>query len=394
MEEYIEKLNQLIALKRNKSHKITKKEQMEYISAWSELVAADNGFSERAEQYYYDGFTITGAQPFVKWMLSSGEKIAALNSLFNGLIFGKDNPSTFRVLISTLAQLIKEKNIESELICPLIERIPTFSKNKNNQTIGDGHRAILKYFIGKIGDPSLLPVLSDLDLRPISIDSFIAVFDELIDRLDESSLSKKDAQSLINIKRWLHPDTVNDDRINKTSDNQQGISLPEESNPYDHIAKILNEAITISEKLHKASNDTENKCSYLQREIENLKNQLQTTQRKGSALEEQLADRSNQISELNSTIKHLNETVQEMTSAIEVKDQEIILRTQMMDALSRDRAKQSDEHLHRLASKLKLEYRDFIDAKELPMDRDLGENMREQLKNIFSILINAGIKLD
>ena len=66
----------------------------------------------------------------------------------------------------------------------------------------------------------------------------------------------------------------------------------------------------------------------------------------------------------------------------------------MIEALSRDRAKQSDEQLHRLASTLKVEYRDFKDAETLTMDCDLGENIREQLKNVFSILIKAGIKLD
>ena len=68
-------------------------------------------------------------------------------------------------------------------------------------------------------------------------------------------------------------------------------------------------------------------------------------------------------------------------------------RMKMMEALSRDRAKQSDEAIHRLSSKLKVEYRDFMDAIDIPMDSDLGENMREQLKNVFSVLIKAGITM-
>lgn len=66
----------------------------------------------------------------------------------------------------------------------------------------------------------------------------------------------------------------------------------------------------------------------------------------------------------------------------------------MMEALSRDRSRQSDEQLKRLSSSLKVEYRDYKDAEALAMDCDLGENMREQLKNIFAILIKAGIELD
>ena len=35
MENYIEKLDELIALKKNKGHKITKKESEEFVAAWS-----------------------------------------------------------------------------------------------------------------------------------------------------------------------------------------------------------------------------------------------------------------------------------------------------------------------------------------------------------------------
>ena len=71
MENYIEKLDELIALKKNKGHKITKKESEEFVSAWSELIAAEGGFSEKAEQYFYDGFIFAGAKPFVNWVLLS-----------------------------------------------------------------------------------------------------------------------------------------------------------------------------------------------------------------------------------------------------------------------------------------------------------------------------------
>ena len=109
MENYIEKLDELIALKKNKGHKITKKESEEFVAAWSELIEAEGGFSEKAEQYFYDGFIFAGAKPFVNWVLLSEDKFSALDALFKGRVFGKDTASTFRVLISTLTQLMKEK---------------------------------------------------------------------------------------------------------------------------------------------------------------------------------------------------------------------------------------------------------------------------------------------
>lgn len=419
MESYIKKLDQLIELKKNKGHKITKKESEEFASAWSELIAAEGGFSKTVEQYFYDGFIFAGAKPFVQWVLLSEEKYPALDSLFKGSLFGKDTASTFRVLVSTLALLIKEKLEDKNLVCPLIKRIPSYSKNKENKTIGDGHRVILKYFVSEIDDASGLPALSDLDLKPVFINSFISLFDELLSRLDVNALPKKDVQTLASVNRWLHPGTIEGDPLKKDSEpeqpeckgqtkesfvytaQQERESPCPNKNPYDQLVSILNEAITLSGNLRNTSKNSERKCialqetiAGLQREVETLNVQLKASRQRESVLEEQLADRSSQIACLNLKAKSLEETIQKLSSEIEARDQEISQRSQMIEALSRDRAKQSDEQLHRLASKLKVEYRDFRDAETLTMDCDLGENMREQLKNVFSILIKAGITLD
>lgn len=61
--------------------------------------------------------------------------------------------------------------------------------------------------------------------------------------------------------------------------------------------------------------------------------------------------------------------------------------------MTRNREKQSEEQLNKLASKLRVDYRDFCDAKDIDMTIDLGENMREQLSAVFSILEKNGIKL-
>ena len=75
------------------------------------------------------------------------------------------------------------------------------------------------------------------------------------------------------------------------------------------------------------------------------------------------------------------------------KDAEISERIKMADVLSRDRSKQADETLQRLASKIKVEYRDFTDALDVPMSCDLGENLRLQLQSIFDILEKGGMKI-
>ena len=419
MEPYTDKLEELIELKKNKGHKITKKESEEFASAWSELIAAEGGFSKTAEQYFYDGFIFAGAKPFVRWVLLSDDQFFALDALFKGSLFEKDTALTFRVLISTLAQILKEKATEKNLVCPLIKRIPKYSKTKKNKTIGNGHQVVLKYFVSEIDDISVLPLLSELDLKPVYVNSFVAVFDELLSRLNVNTLSKKEVETLTAVNLWLHPNAVAGDQSKAEAEPEQPESEGQNSepsasadqkvqdspdmnqNPYEQLINILNEAIVLSGNLRNTSKSSERKyvvlqetIGSLQREVETLNAQLKAAMQRESTLDEQLADRNNQIADQNLKIKSLEENIQKMASEIEAKDSEIGERIKMIDALSRDRAKQSDEQLHRLASKLKVEYRDFRDAETLTMDCDLGENMREQLKNVFSILIKAGIALD
>lgn len=100
------------------------------------------------------------------------------------------------------------------------------------------------------------------------------------------------------------------------------------------------------------------------------------------------------INSLNYDIGMLNKDILKLKEVIVAKDSEISERNRMMDALIRDRNKQQDEQINRIASSLKIDYKDFKDAEKLAMDTDLGENMREQLKNVFAILIKAGIALE
>jgi predicted nuclease with TOPRIM domain len=101
-----------------------------------------------------------------------------------------------------------------------------------------------------------------------------------------------------------------------------------------------------------------------------------------------------EISRLSEDVSLLRQQVAALEIKVKEKDTEIEERAKLADMLSRDRTKQSEEALKRLAAKLRVEYRDFLDAESLPMNADLGENMRLQLKSIFDILKKNGLSLE
>lgn len=421
MENYIEKMDELIALKKVKGHKATKKENEEYASAWKILLEEEGGFSNKAEKYFYDGFLYTGSKPFVDWVLSSDAPFDALNCLFKGECYGKDTSATFRILINLLAQLIISETSEKNIICPVIKRMPQASKNKERKTIGDAHKTFKKYFVDELTPETSFPKLADLEIKPIVIKELSNLFDELIRRLDDSSLTKKDIETLAAIFTWVHPDTNSDNTANTSTalslveqkEDEKAVpasqkteeSSPSSStepgitkDPYEQAMEMIKEAFNLIAKLRAdAKTADKNNTIYvedLKREVASLKTQVEAAKQREVSYEEQLTDRNHSISSLNLRIRELEQKLAQMAEQLSVKESEISQRTQMIEALSRDRSKQSEEQLHRLASKLKVEYRDFMDAESLEMNNDLGENMREQLKNVFAILNKAGISLE
>ena len=415
MENYIEKLDQLIALKKNKGHKITKAESEEFVSAWQELIAADKAYTPRAEQYLYDGVIFSAAKAFAGWVVAAEDKPGALDCLFKGQLFGKETLSTFRVLVSTLAYLINAGVEEKNLVCPVMKHIPSASRNKEKKLIGDGHRIVLNYFISEIDDPAKLPALSELEAEPAVITSFTDVFSDFCNRINDSSLSKKDKVKVLSVRKWLHPETEtpateqkdgedrpkeNVDKQSKQEEVQTGDKplTPEMTDPFEQLTKVLDTAYSLVDQIRKGTEEhnTSNldTIKTLRGEIDSHLRQNEITMQQITALNKQLAERSDVILKLNTELEDLEKKKTELSLEVTSKEEEIQQRRQMIEALSRDRAKQSDVLVNRLASRLKVEYRDFKDAESLPMDPDLGENMREQLKNIFSILSEAGIPLE
>jgi hypothetical protein len=90
--------------------------------------------------------------------------------------------------------------------------------------------------------------------------------------------------------------------------------------------------------------------------------------------------------------KELSNSIQSLQTMINSLNKEIDDRKQYTDTVARNREKQSEEYINRLASKLKIDYKDFADAKNLEMNIDLGENMRAQLESVFNILEKNGLK--
>lgn len=173
------------------------------------------------------------------------------------------------------------------------------------------------------------------------------------------------------------------------------VTQPKEEASVDMIAYLTE----LLGKAAKATAVVKSESTQQRVKIDALTQTLESEQSKLRGANQQIADLQDTITELRKKLSAaegdifvLRQTVEQRDAVIAEKNAEIAERVKMAEVLSRDRSKQADESLQRLASKIRVEYRDFVDALDVPISCDLGENLRLQLQSIFDILEKGGMK--
>ena len=117
-------------------------------------------------------------------------------------------------------------------------------------------------------------------------------------------------------------------------------------------------------------------------------------------MREDKARLNQQIERLNESLEnakaHAGETKSQLDAAEKragALEKDLAAAKEYASLVDKSIAKESDEVIMRISRKLKIEYQDFLDALNLDMDADLGENMRLQLQSVFKILKDNGFEL-
>lgn len=376
-----------------------------YTDNWMELVHQE-GFSVDAEKYLYDGFWFCGSEAYYGYIKSSSIPTETLSSLFQGRYYGKDSNVTFRILTHLLALMLND-NAPSELLAPIIAHFPSACVNKENKRLGTAVKTIEKYFLGTISPSATFLPLSEIELSTGVKNMFVTTLASLLKDLTVSGPVKANLAVPFQITlKWLgnySPQLIEKYSASSsdTSKTEVADSLSTSFGSSDSSVQTGNESL--SQILVKAQTIS----SRLENEMAALKHRLLELQDKESSLTSRLNDAEKQIAEHQRELKEvhsqrfmlsqkctqLESEAKEKDRIIMEKDAEISERIKMSEMLSRDRSRQADETLQRLASKIRIEYRDFEDAINAEMTVDLGENLRLQLLNIFEILEKGGMKI-
>ena len=418
MDNYVEVLKYLIELKKTKKEP-NRLERDQFTEAWNALLR-NEGYSALAEEYLYKGFTYCGAAPLKNYIKNSEDRIAAINTIFNGKMYGENCASTVPILFHMLTLFLNEKTIDEAIVSLLIRRIPTALKNKEGKIYGQADRALKKYILDDLHSEALPPLggLIDKGLKAIFVKEFVAAFDEIFAGMKSDGFSKKRIKNIKLLQEWMHPvvhESPAEDDIKTAEEScaegdsntrkNEGSEIVPVEKALANATEATAENVTVAQSSD--NNALELKLENAKKQIDTISAELEKQKTLSLSLKQQLADitseknrlgeiastRETRITSLSAELLSAKSTIEKLEQRVAQLEMELQERMKMMEALSRDRAKQSDEAIHRLSSKLKVEYREFMDVIDIPMDSDLGENMREQLKNVFSVLIKAGITM-
>ena len=427
MDKYIETLDALMKAKKEKKKKEpTIKEKEAFRSAWLSLVA-DTGLAGRAEQFLYEGFAFCGAEPFYAYLIQTEDQNATLATMFSGKYYGIDSNVSFR-LVTHLLALMLNNNAPGNILAPIIKRLPGACVNKDKKRLGTAEKTLEKYFLAELRPDAELCPLADIGTKPVFINEFVALVSSIMDGIENAGSTKGVVvKNIAKIRKWfadydisqsVSADTktdqvipeatkITEEKANTISvaDNSQEenvqtprvvVAQPEEKVPSDMIAyltELLGKAAKVTAVVKAESTQQRVKIDALTQALEGEQNKLQGANQQISDLQDTIAELRKKLSAAESDIFALRQAVAQRDAVIAERDAEIAERVKMAEVLSRDRNKQADELLQKLASKIRIEYRDFVDALDVPMSCDLGENLRLQLQSIFDILEKGGMKI-
>lgn len=421
METYIDILDLLVKGKKEKKKKEPNaKEKEAFRNAWLGLVS-ESGFGGCAEQYLYEGFSFCGAEPFYAYLVQAKDQNAALATLFSGKYFGIDSNVTFRLITHLLALMLND-NAAGNVLAPIIMRMPGACVNKDKKRLGTAEKTIEKYLLTELVPNTSLVPLAAIGTKPIFIKDFVALISSILDSIESNGGTKNlVADNMAKIRNWFadyeasqythsdknvsqadntHVSTGNCQRSpnadNVQSQKSENADLPAEKAPADmaaHLIDLLNGA-------GKAAASVRSENIQQKIKIDTLTHTVEIEQENLRVANQQLADQQDAITVLRQKLSvsegevfALGQEIAKRDAVIAEKNAEIAERIKMIDVLSRDRSKQADETIQRLASKIRIEYRDFVDALNVPMTCDLGENLKLQLQSIFDILEKGGMKI-
>lgn len=436
MEDYKIEMKQLLDIRTESGNirKPNKEERKKYKNAWLSYVKM-SGFDNDAEKLLWDSFSrFCGAEPFYEYIKSMDDPYKMIRPLCDGKYSkeqGCDKKTQMLYHLFTLS--VNEKEMDNKLISKLIEWIPVVMVNKDKKIYGRADETLKKYVLSELSAkkmPNLDEMINKHLISTATVCKFVDIIIPIMKKMaDSGNLKKYTGEQKENYKilndwllSWHKNNSLSNEKDSKnTSSEDSGTTSviendaaeaavygEDEKNKDNKLPVIIDKGESIDEKSEQTIRHLAEENKTLSRKADSLRMQIESLKKKNDDLSGELEKNKIKLETLNQDMESLRDTNHHL-NAVHRNDQDEISKlvddlkesekraedlSKMADALSGDDNKKVTVLTNKIKSGLQIEYKDFMDAVQMPMSVDLGENLREQLKNIFRALEKLGIRFE
>ena len=382
----------------------------------------EEGLSENTERYIFTCASLGSGVSFFNWIRNMDE--VQINELYTQLISTKGflanaGMNSARFLLTLIISVMVDDKKFYYITADAIKRVPGLLLTKDGKISANTNKIVIYNFIDYARTYRKWVALKELDLTETEKREFLSIIKKA---LDEYKPKNEDQQyAYKSLSDWLKNEVRDLEVSSDTANNENNLSEavtdtaekqslqtnnPEAQGESDSQQSPENKgdsSETITEKKGSASKKLMELALYMEAiEAENdkVKKELAASKHERGNLQ-RLYDRARQnIQEKEDIIAGLEHTISEAQKQIDEKEKkieelEISIQKQsdVYTIYSTDTESRHAEKINALAAKLKGEYIDFLESKTMDMTIDLGLNLRDQLEDVFNILIKNGINI-
>ncbi len=409
--EVLDKILQ--ATKTKSSSKLKVADKKLYEQVLTEMLQAE-GFSDATEKYIYDGLKFCGAKPLKEYICHAKNSVDVFHRFARGNLYGKKTTETARMVFSLFGLCLNDQHKEAELLVAIIMRIPTVVMNKEKKLDGNAPKYV-EQFLKNLNSDVVLPtadVLNKAGLQMGAMRNFNQFIAQLKKQYDFSKMDIACQKKMEMLENWfvLEQSQAIEEQVLQSAEKQaKPVQSVKENKSNDKELAMPQNAKTVSKNdngnsaadkedkqveedvqailagYEKKLKDWQQLCKQKQQQVERLELE------KKSYLDK-IAQKEESIENLQALLEANKIELAKLEASLAASEQNAAEQEKMINVLKVEAEKAPVEFLNSLCSKLRIEYLDFMESDGMDMSVDLGENFRDQLRNVFAICIKAGMK--
>lgn len=289
----------------------------------------------------------------------------------------RDRRSPFGVLLSFLAALLNTGELPQSL-GPVLTSAAGIALQE--ETWAQNAPAVYRdYFLDDLQKEAGLPSLSGLSMSEADADQVRAVFSALQDKV-RGTVSGRKKKALDRVDRWLAEPAP-------AKSASAGASAPPEAGHERSVPSLLSDLASAFEALQEENDRLRMIVNSAQEEPA----RIEEVPRSGDVrLRKKYDDLQAEHEDLARQHEDIARRLAEAVSRSERAEQERDQKADLIQAMQRDASVRLTEQMHALEDRLQREYNEFEDVRTAEMSIVLGENLRDQLADVFDLLKKNG----